>query len=236
MISIMVLGAVAALYSCGNSNSSSGDIPSETTGGGASAENFIGSYKAVTANNYDIHAIFSEGGVGFLTISSFDSSYSGSGTETINFTYFQSGNSGYIQTADYYKTRLTFQIRDGFIVLNMDNGDVYCILYKDGHNLGKPDSSRFAGTWHNTVGGNLSTVTINDNGSAFASLYIKGYPEPQQLNLTYSMRNKYIANFYVPMYSQFSSDSIPAIVIENVLYVCDAEGYVDAQLIFTKAL
>lgn len=237
-MSVLALAAAAALYSCGSSNSEGEDNPPFLpSGGGASAENFPGNYIAIsTTAGYELYARFAPDGSGLFTLKS---NY---GPMTYSFSYVMAGSSGYLileEPENSYNNTFstkasgsdayTIQIEEGFILIKDMEGNMYAILCKDGQDLGKPDNSRFVGTWGDYYG---DSIVVKSDGTGFLSIV----GEKDYIPFTYSTKNPYVASviFSAGGYSGSTPVICSAIVVGGKLYPCTEFGDVDAGMIFAK--
>lgn len=243
MMLVLVLGSTIAISSCGKDNDKGGNTSGGNTGtgGGTTATNIIGTYTAITGDGYSISVMFADNGTGIIS-EKYQDSYSGSGTYTESFTYSMAGETGFLKKSyDSYSGSETYIIRivEGFILIEELDGDVELILYKNGQDLGKPDTKKIVGTWESNTGGETVSITVNANGTGSGTFeYRSGsYYEKETFNFTYTMKNSYVTECvirYEDSYSGSYTETIPVVVLDNKLYICDRDGEVECEQILTK--
>lgn len=242
---VLVLGASFAFTACGGDdddkggNTTGGDT---TGGGGAAVGSIVGSYTAVTGEGYSVSVMFGDNGTGLITEKYQDSYSGGYGTETQEFKYTMAGENGFLnKVSDSYSSSKTYTIRivEGFLLIEESDGDVELILYKNGQDLGKPDTKKIVGTWEYSDAGEKVSVTVNSNGTGTGtSEYVSGnYHEKESFNFTYIMKNSYIVDCTIRQEDSYSgsyTETLPVVVLNNKLYLCERDGEVDREQILTK--
>lgn len=240
---IICLFAISmTIISCGDDEKDNGgqSTGGTTTGGGATANDVVGTYKAITAGDYSVTAIFAENGTGIITEKYYDS-YSGDGTYQTHFTYSKAGDNLIITTDDSYSGSDTYVAKfvEGFMLLeeNGDEDDIEYVFYKQGRDLGQPAPQKFIGSWYSTNRNDNSYCTINNDGTGlFVEDYMSGnYHQKEETSFTYRIINSYIGECTILEQSSYSGSStytMNALVLSGKLYVLDDDG--DVDWIFTK--
>ncbi len=246
---VFVLGTGIAIASCGgddddnNSGTGGGTTSGGTaSGGGTSAKSIVGTYTAVTSAENTITVMFSDNGTGVIS-EKYKDSYTGKwDTDMESFTYSMAGETGILKKgSDSYSSNKGYIIKfiDGFMLVEESDGDIEFILYKSGQDLGKPNASRFVGTWEYKSAGESVTAVVNNNGTGwFESEYTSGsYHEKETATFTYTARNAYICDCTVKETDSYSGNityTLPVVLLNDKLYLVESDGEVDSENILTR--
>lgn len=243
-----VLSMSFAAVSCGDDddnnnnggNSSVNGGAGNGTGGGAVISSLAGTYVAITSSEYTTTVTFSKNGTGVITENWKGSSYSGAHTDTDPFTYTISGQTGTLSFGNDggVSGSKTYNIRvvDGFVFIEEQDGDIDYILYKQGQDLGTPNTSKLIGTWTFTNSSDNFVYTVKEAGKGHAVLdYQSGNNnDHDEFDFTYKMNNAYVGEYtYFDKEDGVTFTEI-LFVLNDKIYLCDGDGEVDTNDILTK--
>ncbi|MBQ0023350.1 MAG: hypothetical protein KBT29_08945 [Prevotellaceae bacterium] len=213
-----------------NSGTGSGDA-------GASADNIVGTYYAITSAENKIMVQFGKDGSGLITERYNNSSTGKVEVDQDNFTYTMSGNTGILRKSNNYGSGdngYTIRFVDGFMLVEEADGDIEFILYREGANLGKADNSKFVGTWYfKDSYSETEVVTKSDGTGIMKSMYQSGsYVDKYEDPFTYKALNAYVAEATAII--EGYKETYYCAVLGGKLYLIEDDGEVDYDQILSK--